>query len=83
MSFNYPKRTFQFELNPCGEFERQRTIKDMAYSLIEMFGDSALSVADGQPEHRDVRGDTGIRWRDITRKVRHNQDVKASMTFRK
>ena len=72
MSVNFPKRVFQVEPNPLSSIERRRRIEDMAQSLIDMFGDSALSVAEGQPGHRDVRGDTGIRWRDISREVRHN-----------
>lgn len=47
--------------------ERNRRIDDMALSLIEMFGERARSVVEGQSALNDVGGNSGIRWLDISR----------------
>ena len=52
--------------------DRRRRIVAMAGSLIEMFGESALSVAEGQTGDSDVAGDSGIRWRDIAEALRQH-----------
>ena len=45
--------------------ERQTRIRNMAASLIEMFGDAAFQVAHGQSANRDVGGDCGIVWCEL------------------
>jgi hypothetical protein len=38
----------------------------MRHSLIEMFGERALSVAKGQQGRNDVGADSGICWHDLS-----------------
>lgn len=50
--------------------KRRQSILDMTAALSEMFGDAALSIAEGQPGTFDVGGRSGIRWQDLTDELR-------------
>jgi hypothetical protein len=50
--------------------QRDRQIDAMATSMIEMFGDGALAIASGQPWHKDVGGNSGICWREVSKAIR-------------
>jgi len=61
--------------SPVGELGKSRRarhlrIRAMATSLVDMFGDAALSVALGQSAGRDVGGACGIAWRDVVLAIR-------------
>ncbi len=74
MSIEFPNCLFRVQSTdlraPENYTQRKSRIGDMASSLIEMFGDSALSVADGQAGQRDVGGNSGILWGDVSRALR-------------
>ena len=46
-------------------FERTGTVEAMRHSLVEMFGERAVSVAKGQQGRNDGGADSGICWHDL------------------
>lgn len=53
-------------------FERTRRVEAMRLSLIEMFGERALSVAKGQQGRHDVGAESGICWHDLFEALSRN-----------
>ena len=70
MSINMPRRMFRVQraglLDVSDARERHRKIADMTASLVEMFGTNAASVAKGQSPLKDVGGNSGIRWCELS-----------------
>ena len=60
---------FRREQVATDKISRQARIRDMAASLIGMFGDGALSVARGQSADRDVGGYCGIVWGELAEAI--------------
>ena len=61
--------TFRREQVATDKTGRQARIRDMAVSLIGMFGNAALLVARGQSADRDVGGYCGIVWHDVAEAI--------------
>ena len=86
MSIEFPNRLFRVQSTDLCALDNHNQLKsrieEMASSLVEMFGASALSVADGQAGQRDVGGNSGIFWGDISRVLRSQSGERAACSVR-